>query len=155
MSPSGWRLPELEGVDHVQGTINGFGERCGNANLVSIIPTLMLKMGYDLGVTEESLRRLTRLSRREVLKLAPQQTFRFKANAYGCLSKDSFDAAYQHDQAGEQGKVQEFFSGYKCLSTPEGAEFRVLRVVGHDVEFGNTGNHDSAGLWTADKFIRQ
>src|SRR2546421_6119810 len=36
-----------EGVDQVQGTINGYGERCGNANLVSIIPTLALKMGLD------------------------------------------------------------------------------------------------------------
>ncbi|GAB4275170.1 MAG: citramalate synthase [Deferrisomatales bacterium] len=33
------------GVAHVQGTVNGFGERCGNANLVSIIPNLVLKMG--------------------------------------------------------------------------------------------------------------
>jgi len=37
----------LEGVDQVQGTLNGFGERCGNANLVSIIPTLVLKLGID------------------------------------------------------------------------------------------------------------
>jgi len=36
------------GATHVQGTINGYGERCGNANLVSIIPTLQLKMGYDV-----------------------------------------------------------------------------------------------------------
>jgi 2-isopropylmalate synthase len=34
------------GAHHVQGTINGFGERCGNANLTSIIPALALKMGY-------------------------------------------------------------------------------------------------------------
>src|SRR5262249_57701874 len=34
-----------EGVGQVQGTVNGFGERCGNANLVSIIPSLVLKMG--------------------------------------------------------------------------------------------------------------
>jgi len=34
------------GAVHVQGTINGYGERCGNANLVSIIPNLQLKMGY-------------------------------------------------------------------------------------------------------------
>lgn len=33
------------GADHVQGTINGFGERCGNANLTSIIPALVFKMG--------------------------------------------------------------------------------------------------------------
>ncbi len=36
-----------EGVRHVQGTVNGFGERCGNANLVSIIPNLQLKLGYQ------------------------------------------------------------------------------------------------------------
>ncbi len=51
-----------EGVDHVQGTINGFGERCGNANLVSIIPTLMLKMGLDC-LPETHLRELRELSR--------------------------------------------------------------------------------------------
>ncbi len=36
------------GCTHIQGTINGYGERCGNANLVSIIPDLQLKMGYHL-----------------------------------------------------------------------------------------------------------
>src|SRR5947208_8195429 len=36
-----------EGVRQVQGTMNGYGERCGNANLVSIIPNLVLKMGLD------------------------------------------------------------------------------------------------------------
>ncbi len=51
------------GVRQVQGTINGIGERCGNANLISIIPTLMLKMGYETGITEEGLRGITKLSR--------------------------------------------------------------------------------------------
>lgn len=51
------------GCRMVQGTINGIGERCGNANLVSIIPTLILKMGYATGVSEEQLRGLTKLSR--------------------------------------------------------------------------------------------
>jgi len=36
-----------KGAVHIQGTINGYGERCGNANLCSIIPNLVLKMGYD------------------------------------------------------------------------------------------------------------
>jgi 2-isopropylmalate synthase len=36
-----------EGCDQVQGTMNGFGERCGNANLVSVIPNLVLKLGVD------------------------------------------------------------------------------------------------------------
>jgi 2-isopropylmalate synthase len=52
----------MEGVDHVQGTINGFGERCGNANLVSIIPTLVLKLGLEC-VPTAHLRDLRDLSR--------------------------------------------------------------------------------------------
>jgi 2-isopropylmalate synthase len=36
-----------EGAELVQGTMNGYGERCGNANLTSIVPNLQLKMGYD------------------------------------------------------------------------------------------------------------
>ncbi|MES2984105.1 MAG: citramalate synthase [Pseudomonadota bacterium] len=51
------------GVRQVQGTINGIGERCGNANLISIIPTLMLKMGYTTGVSSKQLARIGHLSR--------------------------------------------------------------------------------------------
>ncbi len=46
------------GATHVQGTINGYGERCGNANLVTIIPNLQLKLGYDC-VSPEQLAALT------------------------------------------------------------------------------------------------
>ncbi|MFY9589042.1 MAG: citramalate synthase [Actinomycetota bacterium] len=46
------------GATHVQGTINGVGERCGNANILSIIANLKLKMGIDC-VTDEQLRALT------------------------------------------------------------------------------------------------
>ncbi len=51
------------GCRQVQGTLNGLGERCGNANLVTLIPTLMLKMGFETGVSAEAMRRLTQLSR--------------------------------------------------------------------------------------------
>jgi 2-isopropylmalate synthase len=47
-----------QGAVHVQGTINGYGERCGNANLVTIIPNLQLKLGYEC-VTDEQLASLT------------------------------------------------------------------------------------------------
>lgn len=47
------------GVRQVQGTINGVGERCGNANLISIIPNLILKMGYSTGLKPEKLKQLT------------------------------------------------------------------------------------------------
>lgn len=49
------------GVSQVQGTINGYGERCGNANLCSIIPALKLKMSIDC-VTDEQLAKLTEVS---------------------------------------------------------------------------------------------
>ncbi|MBI3948380.1 MAG: citramalate synthase [Armatimonadetes bacterium] len=50
-----------QGAVHVQGTINGYGERCGNANLCSILPILELKLGIET-VGRERLRRLTELS---------------------------------------------------------------------------------------------
>lgn len=50
------------GVRQVQGTINGIGERCGNANLISIIPNLILKMGFETSITTEKLTSLTHLS---------------------------------------------------------------------------------------------
>lgn len=50
------------GASHVQGTFNCYGERCGNANLSSIIPTLKLKLGIDC-VSERQLKRITGISR--------------------------------------------------------------------------------------------
>jgi len=60
------------GVTQVQGTINGYGERCGNANLCSIIPGLKLKMGIDC-VSDEHLAKLTEVAHyvSEVANLVP------------------------------------------------------------------------------------
>ncbi|MEO1404306.1 MAG: citramalate synthase [Cyanobacteria bacterium J06635_1] len=62
----------IEGVVMVQGTINGYGERCGNANLCSVIPNLQLKLGYDC-IAPENLATLAEGSRfiSEVVNLAP------------------------------------------------------------------------------------
>ena len=55
------------GARQIQGTLNGLGERCGNANLTSLIPTLLLKEPYasqfDIGVSKDALKNLTRTSR--------------------------------------------------------------------------------------------
>ncbi|EEE36510.1 2-isopropylmalate synthase/homocitrate synthase family protein [Rhodobacteraceae bacterium KLH11] len=55
------------GARQIQGTLNGLGERCGNANLTALIPTLMLKepyaSRYEIGVKPEALADLTRISR--------------------------------------------------------------------------------------------
>ncbi|MUG43622.1 citramalate synthase [Paenibacillus woosongensis] len=50
------------GAEQVQGTMNGYGERCGNANLCSIIPNLQLKLGYDV-IEPEQLQQLTNTAR--------------------------------------------------------------------------------------------
>ena len=67
------------GVRQVQGTINGLGERCGNANLTSIIPSLMLKRDFaerfEIGVSPEQLKKLSRISHTldEILNRAPNR----------------------------------------------------------------------------------
>ncbi|PRH88228.1 citramalate synthase [Labrys okinawensis] len=65
------------GVRQIQGTLNGLGERCGNANLTSLIPTLLLKPAYaerfEIGVDAARLENLTRISRKldELLNRMP------------------------------------------------------------------------------------
>lgn len=67
-----------EGAMHVQGTINGYGERTGNANLCTIIPDLQLKMGIHV-VTPEQLGRLTHLSHlvAELANVSPKESAPF------------------------------------------------------------------------------
>ena len=68
------------GAHQIQGTLNGLGERCGNANLTSIIPTLLLKEPYasrfEIGVSPENLTFLTRASRKldDILNRVPQRS---------------------------------------------------------------------------------
>ena len=62
MAAAGSVVAVQAGAAQVQGTINGFGERCGNANLCTIIPTLQLKMGYSC-IPEESMSELTATAR--------------------------------------------------------------------------------------------
>ena len=68
----------IAGADMVQGTINGYGERCGNANLVSVVSNLALKLGLE-SLPDTSIQQFTELSRTVAeianLALAPQQPF--------------------------------------------------------------------------------
>ncbi|MGZ0189490.1 MAG: citramalate synthase, partial [Alphaproteobacteria bacterium] len=65
----------MAGARQVQGTLNGLGERCGNANLVSLIPTLKIKLGLDVGISDEAMRKLPQVSRMldERLNRAPNR----------------------------------------------------------------------------------
>ncbi len=50
------------GVRQIQGTINGLGERCGNTNLISLIPTLKIKLGFDIGISDDNMKNLVKIS---------------------------------------------------------------------------------------------
>ena len=71
------------GARQVQGTLNGLGERCGNANLTTLIPILLLKepfaSRYETGITKEALAGITRISRMldEILNRVPTKQAAF------------------------------------------------------------------------------
>ena len=71
------------GARQIQGTLNGLGERCGNANLTALIPILMLKEPYasqfEIGVSQKALKGLTRTSRMldEILNRVPRKQAAF------------------------------------------------------------------------------
>jgi len=102
------------GVNHVQGTINGYGERCGNANLCAIIPALKLKMGIDC-VTDKQLAKLTEVSNyiSEAANLVPDpysayvgtSAFSHKAG-YHMDGITKWADAYQHIDPGKVGNRQ-------------------------------------------------
>ncbi len=92
------------GAKMVQGTINGWGERCGNANLVSLLPALTFKLGKSC-IEPRSMRRLTELSRRvsEIANIAPDPfapyvgaaAFAHKAG-YHAAASERLEGAYEH-----------------------------------------------------------
>ena len=111
----------LAGARQIQGTLNGIGERCGNANLVSLIPTLLLKGDFaekfEIGVTRDKLAGLTKLSHGfdEILNRAPHRhapyvgdsAFATKAGIHAsAMSKDP--RTYEHvepEAVGNRRKV--------------------------------------------------
>jgi 2-isopropylmalate synthase len=107
------------GARQVQGTLNGLGERCGNANLVTLIPTLLLKEPYasrfEIGVTPDGLTRLTRISRLldDILNRVPNaaapyvgaSAFTHKAGLHAsAILKDP--ATYEHIEPGRVGNAR-------------------------------------------------
>jgi 2-isopropylmalate synthase len=109
------------GARQIQGTLNGLGERCGNANLVSIIPTLKLKPDYadkfEIGVSDTALNKLAQVSRalderlnRASNRHAPyvgDSAFATKAGIHAsAIAKDP--ATYEHvapERVGNKRKV--------------------------------------------------
>jgi 2-isopropylmalate synthase len=104
------------GATMVQGTLNGWGERCGNANLISVIPALQLKMGHTC-VPKDQLQRLTDLSRTasEIANIRPRahapyvgiSAFAHKGGAH-VFAVEKLAESYEHippELVGNQRKV--------------------------------------------------
>ncbi len=109
----------LAGVRHIQGTINGLGERCGNANLMSIIPTLHLKENFskkfEINIKKQNINKITRCSRLldEILNRKPNQhlpyvgaaAFSHKGGLHvSAVQKDP--KTYEHVDPGVVGNVR-------------------------------------------------
>ncbi len=107
------------GARQVQGTLNGLGERCGNANLTSLIPVLLLKEPYashfDIGVSRTALKGLTRVSRMldDILNRVPMRqapfvgasAFAHKAGLHAsAILKDP--STYEHIEPGLVGNAR-------------------------------------------------
>jgi 2-isopropylmalate synthase len=101
------------GIRHVQGTINGYGERCGNANLVSVLADLELKTQYQ-PVPSGRLGELTEMARyvAEIVNIAPddhqpyvgRSAFAHKGGVHGSATARA-SSAYQHVDPGVVGNV--------------------------------------------------
>ena len=158
------------GVRQVQGTLNGLGERCGNANLVTLIPTLLLKEPYasrfETGVSLQALQGLLKTSRmlddilnRVPLRAAPYvgaSAFAHKAGLHAsAIAKDP--ATYEHvdpaivgnervipmsNQAGQSNLRSRLASAGIVVETKDPQLGRILEVVKEREDLGYA--YDSA-----------
>jgi len=107
----------LAGAYMVQGTINGYGERCGNVDLITVIGNLQLKMGYSC-LTDDRIRHLTELSRyiSNVANIPPMNQRPFAGSS-----------AFAHKAGVHVSAIQKNFSAYEHID-PElvGNRRRVL-----------------------------
>lgn len=134
----------VQGAVQVQGTINGIGERCGNANLTTVVPNLMLKMGKTTGISDKKLRSLTSLSRfvDELINRSPskdqpfvgQSAFAHKGGVHvSAVVKNS--RTYEHvdpERVGNQRKI--------LISEQAGRSNLVAKLVDYGV--GDIENSD-------------
>jgi 2-isopropylmalate synthase len=107
------------GARQIQGTLNGLGERCGNADLTTLIPTLMLKepyaSRYETGVSRAALKNLTQISRQldDILNRVPQKqapyvgaaAFAHKAGLHASAILKN-PATYEHIDPGLVGNLR-------------------------------------------------
>jgi 2-isopropylmalate synthase len=132
------------GARHVQGTINGYGERCGNANLVTIWANLALKLGRETVPSGADLTRVGELSRfvAEVANIAPDahqpyvgaSAFAHKGGVHGAATM-RVEHAYQHvDPALVGGQTRLVVSELGGRANAAWRAARVEELVGADID---------------------
>jgi 2-isopropylmalate synthase len=121
------------GARHIQGTLNGLGERCGNANLVTLIGALKLKDGYaarfDLGVSEEGLKELTHVSRQvdEILNRHPNRHAPFVgASAFATKAGIHASAVMKDPRTYEHVEPDVVGNARKVLVSDQGGRSNIL-----------------------------
>ncbi len=159
------------GVRQIQGTLNGLGERCGNANMLSLIPTLMLKPHYnqrfEINVPPEQLKNITRISRAldDILNRVPNahaayvgaSAFVHKGGIHAsAVAKDP--ATYEHvapdlignqrripvsDQAGKSNIIDQLTAAKIKVEKNDSAIEHLLRIVKEKESIGYS--YDGAG----------
>jgi len=127
------------GARHVQGTINGIGERCGNADLTAVLPNLVLKLGYKALPGPSRLKKLTELSR-YVYELANMNmpgcqpfvgaaAFAHKGGMHiDAIQKDT--ASYEHIAPEQVGNTRRILISELSGATSVLAKSRLIRQLG-------------------------
>ena len=137
------------GCVHVQGTVNGFGERCGNANLVSIIANLKLKMGYDC-LKPDSLQHLTGLSQYvdEVANLTPNSRAPYVGrSAFAHKGGVHIDAVMKHKSTYEHVEPESVGNSSRMLvSELSGGSTIVNKALKHELDLTKSSPETRAVL---------
>ncbi|WP_414834102.1 citramalate synthase [Afifella sp. YEN Y35] len=121
------------GVRQIQGTLNGVGERCGNASLTTLIPTLMLKPAYherfEIGVTREALATLTDVSHAfdEILNRTPDRQAPYVgASAFATKAGIHASAIVKEPETYEHVKPEEIGNRRRMLVSDQAGRSNLL-----------------------------
>lgn len=135
------------GARQIQGTLNGIGERCGNANLVAIIPTLMLKEAYadqfEIGISAEKLTDFTRVSHKfdELLNRAPDtQAAYVGSSAFATKAGIHASAILKEPETYEHVKPESIGNHRRVMVSDQGGKSNFIDMLskrGVEVEKNN------------------
>jgi 2-isopropylmalate synthase len=157
-----------EGAVLVQGTLNGYGERCGNANLTSIVPNLQLKLGHECLPSLEGLTEASHLLA-ELLNLVPdanqpyvgKNAFAHKGGLH-VAGVNADPATFEHIEPGAVGNSRELLvselSGKGTLIAHAGGELddaAAAQVVERVKELEHRGFQFEAADGSLDLLIRR